>query len=115
MEDALVALLTSRLDSIDRSISEEKRDSAESRRRVYEKLEHQDRKIEKILNRLEALEDVTSSMSPTIAEFVTMKTQVVGAGRLGSMLWKAGGYIMTAAVSFASAWAWITGFFSGTK
>lgn len=112
MQDAFVAMLTSRLDTIDRSISEEKRDSAESRRRVYAKLEEQDKKVEAILRRLSDLEQVTSSMSPTVAEYIEYKSQVKGAGKLGKFLWTLGGYILTIAATAASSWAWAKGYFS---
>ena len=112
MQDAFVAMLTSRLDTIDRSISEEKRDSAESRRRVYNKLEEQDRKIEAVLTRLTELERVTSSMSPTVAEYIEYKSQVKGAGKLGRFLWFLGGYILTGAATAASTWVWAKGYFA---
>ena len=110
MESNLVTLLTSRLDSIDRAISEEKRDSADSRRRMYEKLEAQDRMMEKVLVRLEPLEALTSPMSPTVSEFVTMKTQVQGAGKAGLFLWRAGGFLLSVAAGAAGMLAYVKGF-----
>lgn len=112
MDDAIVTLLTSRLDSIDRSISEEKRESAESRRRVYQKLEDQERKFEMVIARLTELERVTTNMAPTVKELVALQMQVAAAGRLGNALWGAGKYIISAAVGLAGAWAWFSGFVS---
>lgn len=112
MEDAVVTLLTSRLDSIDRSIRDEKRESAESRRRVYQKLEDQERKFEMVIARLTELERVTSTMAPTIKELVALRMQVDAAGKLGNFLWGAGRHIIAAAVGLVAAWAWFSGFIS---
>lgn len=112
MEDAFVRMLTSRLDSIDRAISEEKRSSAESRKRVYEKLESQDRQFEVVLRRISELERVTTAMSPTIKEFVTLQAQVAAAGKIGSVLWDFGKYVMAGAAGVAAAWAWLSGYLS---
>ena len=115
MDASVVALITSRLESIDRSITEERRDSAESRRRVYQKLDQQGHAIAEMWSRVEALEKSMNEMSPTVAEFVTRKTQVVTAGKLGLGLWKLGGVILTAAAGFAGALAWLQGFFTDPK
>lgn len=115
MDQAVVSLITGRLDSIDRAINEERRDSAESRRRVYEKLEGQDSKLERLDARVETLERTILTMSPTVAEFVDYKAQVRGAGRLGRFLWVCGGFLLTAASSFVAAYAWLAGLFTSGK
>lgn len=122
MDDAHVTLIMGRLDSIERSIVEEKRDSAESRRRVYEKLEgqdrslqQQDRKLERIDTRVETLEKAILTMSPTVAEFVTMKTQAQGAGKLGKFVWSAGKLVIAGAASAAATWAWAANLFGSGK
>lgn len=120
MEQSIVALITSRLDAIDRQITEERRDSSESRRRVYEKLENQDakldaqdRKLERVDTRLETLEKSLLTLSPQVADYVQTKQKVVGAGRMGVWLWRIGGFVLTAASGAAGAWAWMQGLFSG--
>ncbi len=112
MDASVVALIANRLDSIDRSITEERRDSAESRRRVYEKLEEQGHDISVISSRVETLEKSINEMTPTVAEFVTYKTQVKVAGSLGSFLWKLGGYILAMASASTAAYVWLQGFFT---
>lgn len=112
MDQAIVTLLTNRLDSIDRSIAEERRDSAESRRRVYDKLENQDNKLERIDARVEVLEKALLTMSPTVAEFVTTKEQIRGAGKLGAVLWKIGGFLLAAASGAVGVLAWAQGLFT---
>lgn len=112
--DNLVTLITSRLDSIDRTMHEDRREAAESRKQVYDKLEEQSSHIALIGSRVQTLEKAIVDMSPTVAEFVTMKAQVQGAGKLGTGLWTIGSWVLTAAVGFVSAWAWLQGFFSNT-
>lgn len=119
MDQSIVTLITNRLDSIDRSIAEERRDSADSRRRVYEKLESQDakldsqdRKLERFDARLETLEKALLTMSPAVADYVQTKQKVVGAGRLGAGLWRLGGFVLTAASGAAGYWAWMQGLFT---
>lgn len=111
MQDAHVALILDRLGSIERSIENEKRDSSESRRRVYEKLETLDKKQDITDLRVEKLEQAITSMSPTVAEFLNYKAQVTGAGKLGKFLWWVGGIVLGAAATAAAYWthvvAWI--------
>lgn len=115
MDASVVSLITSRLDSIDRSISEERRDSAESRSRVYEKLEKQGQDLGLISSRVETLEKSINDMSPTVAEFVSYKTNVKVAGSLGQFLWKFGGWVLATASALAASYAWLQGFFTSGK
>lgn len=105
MQDAHVTLILDRLGSIERSIENEKRDSSESRRRVYEKLETLDKKQDITDMRVEKLEQAITSMSPTVAEFLNYKAQVAGAGRLGKALWRLGGVILGAAAALSAYWS----------
>lgn len=106
-----VLLILDRLKNIDETMRAERQSSALSRQRMYDKLEQTDDKIDKIENRVERLEHAITTMSPTVAEFLTYKAQVQGAGRLGKFLWWIGGVVLGAAVALASGWEYVIRFF----
>lgn len=106
-----VLLILDRLKNIDETMRAERQSSALSRQRMYDKLEQTDTKMEKIENRVERLEHAITTMSPTVAEFLTYKAQVQGAGRLGKFLWWIGGMVLSAAVALASGWEYVIRFF----
>lgn len=106
-----VLLILDRLKNIDETMRAERQSSALSRQRMYDKLEQTDDKMGKIENRVERLEHAITTMSPTVAEFLTYKAQVQGAGRLGKFLWWIGGMILGAAVALASGWEYVIRFF----
>lgn len=106
-----VLLILDRLKNIDETMRAERQSSALSRQRVYDKLEQTDDKMGKIENRVERLEHAITTMSPTVAEFLTYKAQVQGAGRLGKFLWWIGGMVLGAAVALASGWEYVIRFF----
>lgn len=97
-------LILDRLKSIDETMRMERQSSATSRERIYSKLEQSEGKIDKIENRVEKLEHAITSMSPTVAEFINYKAQVVGARRLGRLLWIVGGFILGIAATLVSWW-----------
>lgn len=115
MDQALVTMISGQLDSINRSIADERRDSAESRRRVYEKLEKQDDSLTRLDARVQTLETAILTMSPTVAEFVTMKTQAQTAGKLGVFVWSTGKVVIATVAGAAATWAWLAGFFGSGK
>ena len=99
-----VLLILDRLKNIDETMRAERQSSALSRQRMYDKLEQTDSKVEKIESRVERLEHAITTMSPTVAEFLTYKAQVQGAGKLGRFLWWAGGVLLGAAAALATQW-----------
>lgn len=105
-----VLLILDRLKNIDETMRAERQSSALSRQRMYNKLEQTDDKMDKIENRVERLEHAITTMSPTVAEFLTYKAQVQGAGRLGKFLWWVGGLVLGAAVALASGWEYVIRF-----
>jgi len=107
MDEVHVTLILSKFDEISRQLSEDRRDSAESRRRTYEKLDSTNASITALDNRVDGLEKSINTMSPTVAEFLEYKSQVRGAGRLGKGLWWLGGFILGAAVALVNGWNWI--------
>ena len=93
-----------KLDNIERDMGE----AREARKRVYERIELSDQKIDRLTWRMNVLEATMNQHAPTIAEFLAYKQQVAGAGRLGKFLWFLGGIILSAAVT-------VSGWFHFTK
>lgn len=91
-----------------RNIEREMAEARASRGRQFEKLEGIERRLDKIEFRQEAMEKNLGVMSPTVAEFATMKMQAQGAGRFGVFLWKLGGLILAAAAGAAGMWTAIS-------
>ena len=88
------------------SIENEMHDAKEARGKVYERIEATNQKVDHLGWRMDALEKTMNNQAPTIAEFLTYKEQVKGAGRLGKFLWAAGGLILGAAVSVSGWFHW---------
>ena len=106
--DSAVLLILDRLKNIDETMRAERQSSALSHQRMYDKLEQTDDKIGKIENRVDRLEHaITTTMPPTVAEFLSYQAQVQGAGRLGKFLWWIGGMVLGAAVALASGWGYV--------
>lgn len=112
MDDAHVQLILSKFDEVNRrqdllaqQMAEDRRESAESRRRVYEKVDDIKHHVSAVSGKVERLESSVASMSPAVTEFVTLKAQAKGAGRLGSSLWWAGGVLLTLAGGLVASWA----------
>lgn len=109
MDDAHVALILTRFDEINRQLAE----GGEGRRRTYEKVEAVGRELLLLTAKVEGLESSVASMSPTVAEFITMKQQAQGAGKLGSFLWNSGRVLLAAAAGAAAYWATMASWFKG--
>lgn len=97
--DVHATILMSRFDAIERRMSEDRQDSAESRRRIYEKLEYQSSLLTTLDGRVQKVEKAVEGAAPTLAEFNSYKDQVRGAGRLGKFLWGVGGFVLAGAVA----------------
>lgn len=116
MPEAIVQLITRQLTSIEEHMKEERAKSSASRERMYEKLDKLEAEQEKRFNetsvtlqqqgdRIAALERSMVIMSPTVQEFVELKTNAQVAGRLGKFLWKTGGVVLAMAAGAAGMWA----------
>ena len=99
-----IGALTAAMGNIERELTE----ARESRRRVYEKLEGMERRLDRIEFRQENTEKALGVMSPTVTEFSTMKMQAQGAGKLGAFLWRLAGLSMAAAAGAATMWGSLT-------
>jgi len=83
----------------------------EARKQLYGRVETTNLNVEKLTWRIDALEKTMSSQAPTIAEFLTYKEQVRGAGKLGKALWMLGGIILSAAAGVVAWITWAVGLF----
>lgn len=110
MDDVNAAMLMSRFDEIGRRMSEDRQDSAESRRRIYSKLEQQSAILKDVDSRVLKLERSMDAAAPTLAEYSDIKAQVRGAGRLGKMLWGLGGFVLAIAVTLANTWSSVSAY-----
>lgn len=109
MDEAHISLILARFDVIERQLAE----GSDGRRRTYEKVELVGRELLLLTAKVDGLEASVGAMSPTVAEFVTMKQQAKGAGRLGAFIWSAGRIILAAAAGAATYWAAWAAWFKG--
>lgn len=107
MDEVHVTLILSKFDEINRQLADDRRDSAESRRRMYERQDQIATNVATISNRVDGLEKSVNHMSPTVAEYLDYKSQVRGAGKLGKFLWFLGGIILTVAAALVTSWNWV--------
>lgn len=116
MTESAIQLITGQLRSIEELMREERDKSSRSREKMYDKLDALEKDsatkfadvIKQLLDqadRVAALERSMVIMSPTVQEFVNLKTNAQIAGRLGKFLWKTGGIILAMAAGAASMWA----------
>ena len=98
--DQYMELLLDRLRSIEASQTR----AESSRKEQYENIHQLVLVTTKLSDRLDALEKKFEDIAPTLIEYNTMKTQAVGAGKLGKVLWATGGVVMGGAVWLATFW-----------
>ena len=103
--DAALALIIDRLQNIDKRMEHAERNASMSRQRMYDKLDTVEREQDKAGARFEKLETAILTMSPTVAEFVALKTNAQVAGKLGRFLWRLGGIVLAIAAAVATMWA----------
>ena len=68
--------------------------------RMSTKLDRMDDSMDDMARRLQKVEEQLASNAPTIEEFITIKTQIKGAGIAGKWLWAAGGFLISIAFTF---------------
>ena len=90
-------------------LTQQGRDAAESRKKVYERQEKTARDIMMMNHRLDQVEKGIEALKPTSAEYERVRDRVVFAGRLGRVLWSIGKGLLAAAAGAASAWYAMTG------
>lgn len=123
MSESAIQLITGQLRSIEELMREERDKSGRSREKMHDKLDALEkeqatkfqemaRSMEESGVRIAALERSMLIMSPTVQEFVDLKTNAQVAGRLGKFLWKVGGVILAMAAGVASMWAAFWSYFN---
>lgn len=116
MTDTAITIMLRQIGSLEDLFKEERQTARNSRERLYSKLEEIEKRSDTEFDlikkeqqvqgdRIAALERSMVIMSPTVQEFVELKTNAQVAGRLGKLLWKLGGIIMAAAAGAAAMWA----------
>jgi hypothetical protein len=111
-EVALMNMVAESISRVERKIDAQATDNAESRRRMHERQEAMNLKLVTLEHDMSQIKGELTGMRPTVAEFVTMRNQAAGAGRLGRFMWKLASYSIAAASGAAGFYAWISGFFT---
>lgn len=109
--EAALALIIDRLQSIDRQMTHERNNSSMSRQKIYDKLDAFEKELDRTTARLEKVDTALMGMTPTVQEFVKVKTDAQAAGRIGAFLWKAFGVLLSMAAGAAATWAWFWNYF----
>jgi tetrahydromethanopterin S-methyltransferase subunit B len=85
--------------------------SADSRRRMYDKIEDVAKDVSdirvnvaKIDGRVTAVERRVEEATPTLQDYIRTKAKVEGAGGLGRFLWWLGGIVLGIAATLYAAW-----------
>ena len=97
-------LILDRLRSIETQMSADRASAEERRRETHREINGMKLSVQQITMRLDQLEGRFEEIAPAMKEFSTMKTQAIGAGRLGRGLWTAGGVILGGALWLATFW-----------
>lgn len=111
LNDNLAALVLNRLQAIDKTLAEDRRESSASRKKSYERIEEMGEGVtllrldmSEINHRLNKVETAVETLGPQVAEFVTYKSMAEGAGMFGRALWVIGGLVIAAAFAIVTAW-----------
>lgn len=81
-------------------------DASDSRRRTHEKIDNLGAEIHSIRGEVRTLTKRVTDMEPSWTDYLQKQQQVRGAGTLGRAIWKAGGWLLAAAVALYGAYAW---------
>ncbi|MGV0817106.1 hypothetical protein V6767_13135 [Martelella sp. FLE1502] len=100
------------VDRVERRLEASEASASESRRGMHQRQEQHERELLKINHRLENVEKAVSEAAPTLEDYALKKAQVEGAGRLGKLLWVAGGFLLALAVWLVgqkeNIWSWLS-------
>lgn len=84
------------------------KDASESRRRTHEKMDKLSQDVHSLQSEVRDLSDRVTEIEPTWKDYLRKQDQVRGAGTLGRAIWKAGGWVLAAAVALVGFYAWVT-------
>lgn len=111
-EEASLNDVYHRLGGIERSISmiaEEQIRAANKRGEMYASQEATRIEVGEVKGEIRALDKRVSAMEPGFDEYMRLRHQVDGAGKLGRGLWWLGGWIIAAASGLVAFLYWLTG------
>jgi len=74
--------------------------ASEGRKQQYAAIEEIRGTLVSFDSRMTTVEENLTKFEPTIEEFISIKTKVVGAGKLGKFLWAVGAIILALAAKF---------------
>ena len=87
MSDTDLAIQLARLDERLIAISASLATAAETRKDQYQSIEKLALGLQSVDSRLKAVEKSISESEPTLQEFVKIKSEVLGAGKMGKVVW----------------------------
>lgn len=94
MDEVHVTLILSKFDEINRQLADDRRDSAESRRRMYERMDVMQGDVRDLKQKSSETAKAVEDLVPKVKRFADMEAQAKGAGRLGRALWWIGGVLI---------------------
>lgn len=101
---AMIGELKGKLDMIVTSMQ----DASDSRRRTHEKMDALGQELHSVRSEVRDLAERVTDIEPTWKDYLRKQDQVRGAGTLGKAIWKAGGWLLAAAVAIVGFYAWVT-------
>lgn len=101
---ALLGELKGKLEMLVSSMS----DASTSRREMHGKLEALGKDVHSMRTDIQELAQRVTAIEPTFQDYRKKQEQVRGAGALGRLLWRIGGWLLSAAVALAGLWAWLS-------
>jgi hypothetical protein len=103
VDPAILRHLDNRFGEIRAMMADEAGRASESRSRMFERMEKQGKDMVELRRDVERLQDTYEEAAPTLHEFRTMKLKADGAGILGRVLLRFGGWVLGAAAALYAA------------
>lgn len=98
------ALIISQLQSLDARLERIEADGQERGRRLWEEVNAMRGVLIGQEHRMANIEKSVAGAQPTIDDVKAMKQKAAGAGWLGRMLWRIGGWVLAGAVGIYASW-----------
>ncbi len=98
------ALIISQLQSLDERLQQIEKDGKERGRRLWEEVNAIRETLIAQEHRMANMEKSVAGAQPTIDDVKAMKQKAAGAGWLGRMLWRIGGWVLAGAVGIYASW-----------
>lgn len=92
--DESVEVRVARLEEQLRFLVHDAKEAKINRKGQYESIEHLREAMFTMAGEVTEVESKLAGQAPTIEEFITIKQKVVGAGKLGGVIWAIGAFII---------------------